>query len=414
MKFAHLADLHLGAWREPELQQLNMAAFKQAIRICKEKKVEFVLIAGDLFDSSMPSIDTLKEAVSCLKDLKDSGICCYIIPGSHDYSASGKTFIDVFEKAGFCKNIANFEETSDGTVLEFYTSNQLLIAGLPGKKSGLEQKMFEKLVMKEDLGNHGDKIKVFMLHTTLTENKPKELVFVESLDSAKLPEGFDYYAAGHIHNTARIDQGGKVIVYPGPLFPNNFIELEELKEGNFFIIELDEKAEKAKRAKQLKIEPQKIKLKDILTVKADVDSLTPEKATSKIIELLSTHDIKDKILLLRLQGCIEGRLSSIDFNLIGEKTKGCYILLKNTHDLTSSELKIEVKTKSSSVEEIENEIIKSYKDQAASEQDRFSAYAENLISALDMEKQEGETNTTYESRLAEEAIKILNIKDKLT
>jgi DNA repair exonuclease SbcCD nuclease subunit len=49
MKFAHLADCHLGGWRYPELQQLNFDSFKTALEICKKEKVEFVLIAGDLF-----------------------------------------------------------------------------------------------------------------------------------------------------------------------------------------------------------------------------------------------------------------------------------------------------------------------------------------------------------------------------
>ena len=31
MKFAHIADSHLGGWRQPELQELNTLSFKKAI-----------------------------------------------------------------------------------------------------------------------------------------------------------------------------------------------------------------------------------------------------------------------------------------------------------------------------------------------------------------------------------------------
>jgi len=105
MKFSHLADCHLGSWRQPELRQLNLESFKKAIDISIREKVDFVLIAGDLFDSAYPPIEILEETFFQLKQLKDAKIECYIIAGSHDYSSSGKTFLSVLEKAGFCINL---------------------------------------------------------------------------------------------------------------------------------------------------------------------------------------------------------------------------------------------------------------------------------------------------------------------
>src|SRR3989344_8008632 len=112
-RFAHLADCHLGGWKQPELQELNFKSFVKAIDTCILEKVEFVVIAGDLFDTAFPGIDVLKEAFAQFKRLKDAKIPCFIIAGSHDYSVSGKTFLDVLEKAGFCKNVFNAEERGD-------------------------------------------------------------------------------------------------------------------------------------------------------------------------------------------------------------------------------------------------------------------------------------------------------------
>jgi DNA repair exonuclease SbcCD nuclease subunit len=39
MKFAHLSDCHLGGWRQPELQELNLKAFQKAIEESVEEKV---------------------------------------------------------------------------------------------------------------------------------------------------------------------------------------------------------------------------------------------------------------------------------------------------------------------------------------------------------------------------------------
>ena len=85
-KFAHLADVHLGGWKQPQLQELNFQSFKRALEICIEKKVRFILISGDLFDSAYPPIEILKEAFAEFKKLKEAKIPCFIIAGSHDYS----------------------------------------------------------------------------------------------------------------------------------------------------------------------------------------------------------------------------------------------------------------------------------------------------------------------------------------
>ena len=110
MKFAHMADVHLGGWKQPELQEINSKSFKMAIDNCIKEKVKFALVAGDLFDTAFPGIEVLKETFSEFKRLKEAGIPCFIIAGSHDYSVSGKTFLDVLEKAGFCNNVENVEE----------------------------------------------------------------------------------------------------------------------------------------------------------------------------------------------------------------------------------------------------------------------------------------------------------------
>jgi len=74
MKFAHLGDCHLGSWSQEELRDLNFQSFQIAINKCISERVDFVLIAGDLFDSAYPPIETLKSSFSEFKKLKDSNI----------------------------------------------------------------------------------------------------------------------------------------------------------------------------------------------------------------------------------------------------------------------------------------------------------------------------------------------------
>ena len=150
MRFAHLADCHLGGWRYPELQQLNFESFKYALDMCKKEKIDFILIAGDLFDSAYPPIEILKETFAEFKRIRDANIPVYLIAGSHDFSASGKTFLDVLEKTGFCKNVENHQIQEDGRIKLFPSFyKDIAIYGYPGKKSGMEIEDLKRVFGKD-------------------------------------------------------------------------------------------------------------------------------------------------------------------------------------------------------------------------------------------------------------------------
>ncbi len=399
MRFAHIADCHLGAWREPRLQRLNIQAFEKAIDECIKEKVDFVLITGDLFDTAMPSIDILKVAASKLKRLQEANIACYIIPGSHDYSASGKTFLDVFENAGLFKNVARFNETDQGIKLELFKKGNLLITGLPGKKVGLEKELIKKI--KKEKEPQAGYFKILALHTMITEAKPKELEFLESISSSELPDNFNYYALGHLHKSFQKAINGKFVAYPGPLFPTNFIEFEDLKTGSFYIINIEGN-------NQIRAEKREIKLKEVVNLTINANNKSPEQVTLEALNKLKS--IRSNIVTLRLQGELaRGKTADIHFGEIASQAAKNYnILIKSTSALTSREFKVDVESRGKSIEQIEREVVEKYKEKA--EYKEFAPFIKELIKALDIEKQEGETNVTFEKRVADETSKVLHIK----
>ncbi|MFH1326943.1 MAG: DNA repair exonuclease [archaeon] len=383
VKFAHFADVHLGGWKQPELQKLNFQSFAKSIDICIEEKVDFILIAGDLFDTAFPGIEVLKESFGEFKRLKDAKIPCFIIAGSHDYSISGKTFLDVLEKAGFCKNVENCEESKDYLLLNPTIHEGVAIYGYPGKKSGLEISQLRKIKLNEAPGL----FKIFMLHTTL--DKAKGTLPIDSIEADLLPK-VDYYALGHLH----IDFQYENFVYPGPIFPNNFQELEDLNYGSFYIV--DTGASNSLKKIQLKI-------KDVVLIEAEVKNALS--ATEKIIQEINKKNIENKIVLLRIKGQIEvGSTSDIKFQQIEEfvKQKGAYVLLKNTYDLKTKEFELEIEV--DNPENIEEETIKLYSKENPSE---FNNLIPDLMTALSVEKQEGETNDGFSVRLLEGSKKLL-------
>ena len=359
MKFAHLADVHLGGWRQAEMQDLNLKAFQQAIQECIKEKVEFIIFAGDLFDTAVPSIDTLKEAISEFKRLNEQGIKCYIVSGSHDYSPTGKTFLDVIERAGFCKNISCIhedEEKNEICVNVLDTENVILV-GVPGKKSSREIDYYKKLKINGNLDDK--KLKIFVFHSTLTEAKPEGLDFVDSLDAKDLPNGFDYYAGGHLHLVfdKNKPESKASIIYPGPIFPNNIEELEKLDSGSFYILETEDNQITKKEKKDIKI-------KEKFVSEINVDNLSSEQANKKILETINDLTLADKIFLLKVKGCLSsGKTSDIDWKKISERVaeKKAYILLKSASGLSTQEMKLDIKTEKTNIDEIENEFISKYK-----------------------------------------------------
>lgn len=387
MKFSHIADCHLGSWRQPELRMLNFKSFAESLEKSISEKVDFVLITGDLFDSAYPQIEILEETFFQLKKLKDSGIPCFYIAGSHDYSASGKTFLSVLEKAGFCKNISQPEERGEQIILNPVVFKNIALYGYPGKKSGVEVNEIKKIKLQDSPGL----FKILALHTSIKNaigNLP-----IDSVDESKLPQA-DYYALGHLH--IEYDTGN--FVYAGPTFPNNFQELEELKQGSFYIVETN-----PFNARKIKLGSPEIEVIDIEISNA----LT---ATDKIMRELEKRTLENKIVLLKLSGKLEqGKTSNIDFRKIEElvREKKAYSFLKNISKLITEEP--EFKFEHRDMENLEAEVIKKY---LAENESAFNSLVNPLLNSLSLEKHEGETATTFALRLFGEFKKAADIELK--
>lgn len=87
VRFLHVADVHLGYDRydnKTRTQDFFFAFYDALKRYAVDEAVDFVLIAGDLFEHRTIQPATLNQAQRCLALLQDAGIPAIAIEGNHD------------------------------------------------------------------------------------------------------------------------------------------------------------------------------------------------------------------------------------------------------------------------------------------------------------------------------------------
>ena len=301
-----------------------------------------------------------------LKRLKSKSIPVYVIPGSHDYSPSGKTMIEVLEKADLLINVFKGEVRNNELHLEFTIDEKtgVKLCGMPGKKGVLETKLYTKLARTELEEEPGQKI--FLFHSTINELKTENYKQVEGESISMLPKNFNYYAGGHIHVANDISlEGYEKVVYPGPTFPVNFAELEKLGVGGYYLVE----------DSIVKFEP--IVLKKQESISLDVQGKNIFDIHEAILSR-SSQDLSDTILTIRLKGQMQSSTLS-DLNLKSLRTtlenKGAYVVLISTAGITTIKNAIQ-----------QNQI-------------NLSMQQQELMNSLDISKKEGETVNSYEKRV---------------
>jgi len=423
VKFAHLADCHLGAWRNEKLNTLGYIAFETAIDKIIEEKVDFVIISGDLFDVSNPKVDVLDLAVKELKKLRDHEIPVYGVMGSHDFSPSNKSMLRPLITAGLFNDVSQGEKPEDNIILNFTLDpkTNIKLTGLRARKRSLEiedYKTLDKKNLEEEKG-----IKIFILHTMLNELKPIEFKDMESAPKSLLPSTFHYYAGGHLHKTfpselrnekaiIKISEKTKII-YPGALTPTNFRELEKYKYGGFCLISGDINHSAQEADFNVKFIP--LKIKEIISIDFNCDNKTPLQVKDVLKEKIDNLKVKEKIITLRIYGTLSsGKPYEIKTNEIIQllRRKGAHEVLINKVALSSKEYHSIRVSVGKSNEEIEDMLIHEHVQKinikSINKKD-LENKIHNLLSILGEEREEGAKVKDYDEELITNFKKIFEL-----
>jgi hypothetical protein len=431
IKFAHVSDCHLGAWRKESLNQVGYQAFSKMIDQIIEENVDFVIISGDLYDVSNPKVVVVDLATKQLKRLIDNGISIYGIMGSHDFSPSGRSMILPLISGGFFKNVSEpswkGKEGEKSLMLKFFEDpkSKIKITGMRARRRGLEVEDYQKLDL--DALEREEGPKVFVLHTLLSEMKPKEFKDMKTAPKSLLPRNFCYYAGGHIHKTLpeslrktqepfiikNDDKLKQKVVYPGSIYPTNFKELEEYKHGGFCLIngDLSEESNKV----ELRVTYKPLKIKDVITIQIDGNNKPASTVKNLIDSEIENNSFEDKIVTIRILGELsEGKTVEIKSSEIIRKCKekGAYEVLVNKAGLSSKEYKpIHIEVNQTS-EEIESELVHKHaqkSDVKNISKEKMEDLIHRLLKDLGRERKDDEKVKDYEKDIVESFYTIMEI-----
>ncbi|MBT2684350.1 DNA repair exonuclease [Bacillus sp. ISL-37] len=234
VKFLHTADLHLdspmvGLRHLPKaifhrLQESTFTALKNLTDAAIKHEVDFVVIAGDLYDAEDRSIRAQAVLRNEMGRLADKGIKVYGIHGNHDHLGAKSVtidfpdnvhiFSDQVEKADFRKH--------DGTLVHLY--------GFSYPERHVMERWIEKYKKIEGADFH-----VGLLHGHF-EGVSDHGKYAPFRLSELIDKDYDYWALGHIHKREFLSQQ-PYVVYPGNPQGRN---RKELGEKGVYIVKLTE------------------------------------------------------------------------------------------------------------------------------------------------------------------------------
>ncbi|HKQ18259.1 MAG TPA: DNA repair exonuclease [Candidatus Eisenbacteria bacterium] len=226
IRILHLADLHLGASfpslgeRAEERARDFLSGFLRAVDYAagKEKPVDIVAIAGDLFDTHDPDEGLVYQVESALDRLHGAGIPVLLAPGTHDAPAYRRS---VYRRLRLSKSAHLFVTPTlePGPRLEV-RGESVQTYGIAYDASICQRPLAE--FRPNSLADY----QVAVLHAALQDSptwkiRSNDLPVNRSEIAAC---GLHYLALGHYHNFAEVREGTSVAVYPGTLEGRKFGE----------------------------------------------------------------------------------------------------------------------------------------------------------------------------------------------
>lgn len=222
ISFIHAADLHLdspfkGMANIPkslfqEIRNSTFTALDQLILAAIKKKVDFILLVGDLFDNEKQSLKAQIRLRRAFEKLNEHGIIVYLSYGNHDH-INGNDFpvtypnnVFIFPSEKVNRFIFKKDNENLAAIYGFSYENRAVIENKASEYKIIDNLPFNIATLHGSIKNNNE-------HDTYAPFQIKDL----------LQEDYDYWALGHIHKH-QVLRKNPPIIYPGNIQGRNRTE----------------------------------------------------------------------------------------------------------------------------------------------------------------------------------------------
>jgi exonuclease SbcD len=244
LRLLHTADVHLGA-RHADLgdaaatqRERQFAAFRAAISLAIEEKVDVVLIAGDLFDSNTQPKRSVERVAAELKRLGEARIRTVILPGTHDCYDRSSIYrsYDLPAMAGATPDDDFVTVLTPDRPTVHLSALDLVVHGTVFATKRAPHSPLRDLRVVAEEG--APTWSVGMVHGSLAipDRTDRDDVVVTKEEIAAT--GLDYLALGHWHSVQRGKAGTTTYAYSGAPEP---VAVNQDGAGNVLLVTLEEK-----------------------------------------------------------------------------------------------------------------------------------------------------------------------------
>ncbi|MEM3626953.1 MAG: DNA repair exonuclease [Candidatus Bathyarchaeia archaeon] len=304
--FIHTADLHLGYSQyglEVRREDFDRA-FRELVDKTIELKPDFMIIAGDLFHHARPSNLTLENAIKNFSRLRDAGISVLTVDGSHDSAPNviTGTILNPLDSAGLIYHLPRHEGAC------WRKPECCYVYGVPNFRTRRKTEEQLKIFMEQNKPNPDPALfNIFVFHMALDLPEVKPPYMEAEAPPEIIPEGFNYYAAGHVHTPYKARFKTGLLVYSGCTETVNYDEAKNKK--GFYHVKVNEKGEASPEFMELE-SPRKFAV-----LEQDFTGMNPSKITEMTVQLVKGADEEGVVLIPVLKGTLPAEASRAEVDI---------------------------------------------------------------------------------------------------
>ncbi|EOB3788658.1 exonuclease SbcCD subunit D [Listeria monocytogenes] len=219
IQFLHMADLHLdspfiGLSTLPQplfsaIQESTFQSLERITTVAIKEAVDFVLIAGDIYDSEDQSVRAQARFAKEMKRLEAANIPVFMIHGNHDFIEKHK------EKLALPSNVHVFSEQVEVMSYKTVTGVSVNIYGFSYNERHIRSSRVGEYKIQGDADFH-----IALLHGSEVSSSEEHDVYAPFRVQEISRKGFDYWALGHIHKRQLLAESPS-IYYPGNIQGRN-------------------------------------------------------------------------------------------------------------------------------------------------------------------------------------------------